>query len=87
MVLLTKAANSLMPLILKEVVDSITCNPKEMAKEGKTCDTREHTYVLIIIYSVIKFTRDFLDYVREVPFTCMIAKAEISIADEVYDHV
>jgi len=43
--------------------------------------------MLIIIYAAIKFTAEFLNYIRELPFAYMSANAEKNIAALVYGHI
>lgn len=53
----------------------------------KKCASPEETISLILIYSVTRFSVDFLSTLRDIPFQRMAANAEIAIADEVYHHV
>jgi len=93
LVFLVKATATLVPLILKEVVDSIVCNPAQKRKDwlfnfsDRKCRTEEEVYILIGIYAFSKLLTDTINYLREIPFSYVAAKAEISIAHDVYDHV
>lgn len=89
MILASKATNVIGPLLLKEVIDAMTCVPV-MAAPGvkeKVCPTEQETYVLIGIYAGFKLLYDLLNNLREIPYAAMAAQAEISIAHDVYDHV
>jgi len=95
MVFILKAVNVLVPLILKEVIDSIVCQEDEV-QESDTfflrsaengCPSENETYAIIGLYAFVKFFADFLNYIREIPYANMAAVAEISIAHDVYDHV
>ena len=43
--------------------------------------------MLILIYALINFSAQFLNYIREIPFAYMSANAEMKIAAMVYAHV
>lgn len=85
MIFLVKGTSSLLPLVLREVVDSIICVPDP--KKNIECRSEREVYILIGIYAVTKFMADFFNYIREVPYQHMASKAEISIAHDVYDHI
>jgi hypothetical protein len=95
MVFVVKGMNVFVPIVMKEVIDSIVCTPDTLV-EGTTfwlksgqpgCPSTQQTYTIIGVYILVKFLADFLGYVREIPFANMGAVAEISIAYDVYDHV
>ena len=44
-------------------------------------------YFLIALYAMIRFSADFTNYIREIPFANVAASAEIYIAHMVYNHV
>jgi len=77
-----KGLNVTHPLILKFAIDSI-----------QECDTYEgcrntgNTYFLVAMYCVVRFTADFVNNIREIPFANVSASAEIYIAHLVYTHV
>lgn len=77
-----KGTNVLVPIILKNAVDAITC-----AGEVGECPSPQETYLIVGLYALVKFLSDFLNYIRELPYARMAANAEISIAHDVYDHV
>jgi ABC-type multidrug transport system fused ATPase/permease subunit len=77
-----KGTNVLVPILLKFAVDAITC-----AGGVQTCPSPQQTYLLIGAYAVCKFLADFINYIREIPYTRMAANAEIKISHTVYDHV
>lgn len=83
LVIMVKATSVLVPLVIKEVIDSIICD----RKTDSTCPSVNDTYWLIGLYAGVKFASDFVNYIREIPYANMAAKAEISIAHDVYDHV
>lgn len=93
--LLLKVSSIFIPLLLKEVVDAITCEADAvkttdkflLREESYGCPSEQETYILIGIYAVVKFLNDFINYIREIPYANMAALAEISIAHDVYDHV
>jgi hypothetical protein len=51
------------------------------------CPDREESYILIIAYAVTKFLSDFLNYLREIPFTYISANAEKHVATTVFKHI
>mmetsp|Transcript_11579 Transcript_11579/g.19564 ORF Transcript_11579/g.19564 Transcript_11579/m.19564 type:complete len:318 (+) Transcript_11579:279-1232(+) len=74
------------PLILKSIITAITCD------EGTTtladgCPDAQYVYLLIVAYACLKFASDFLNYIREIPFSYISANAEKHIAKEVYSHI
>ena len=56
-------------------------------KPNNTGPSDSETYGWIGGYCVAKFAYDFLNNIREVPFTSMSSQAEILIASDVYNHV
>ena len=95
-----KGVSVLVPLVLREVVNAIICeenSDNEDIKEvsgyllhqgdAAKCPDEFHTYMIVILYAVCKFSYDALNYIREVPYANMGAVAEISIAHDVYDHI
>jgi ATP-binding cassette, subfamily B, heavy metal transporter len=95
MVFILKAVAVLVPLVFKEVIDSIICEEEKLDESDSFflrsadsgCPTEQETYTIIGLYAVVKFAADFLNYIREVPYANMAAVAEISIAHDVYDHI
>lgn len=93
--LLLKVSSIFIPLLLKEVIDAITCEAKTvkttdkflLRKEEFGCPSEQETYILVGLYAIVKFLNDFINYIREIPYANMAALAEISIAHDVYDHV
>jgi len=77
------------PLILKYVVDAITCEELDTGEERvfEICPAEDEVYVLIIAYCLSKFFSEVLNNVRELPYARMAARAETMIAEEVYDHI
>ena len=75
MILASKATNVIGPLLLKEVIDAMTCVPVKASKgvEEKTCPTEQETYVLIGIYASFKLLYDLLNNLREIPYAAMAA--------------
>ena len=89
MIFLAKAVNTAGPLLLKAVIDAMTCVPAK-DKDGKVtkeCPDAQQVYVLIGVYAAFKLLYDLLNNLREIPYAYMAAAAEISIAHDVYDHV
>ena len=95
MVFIVKGMNVFVPIVMKETIDSIVCTEQTI---GQTrifwmhggqhgCPTESEIYSIIALYISVKFATDFLSYIREIPFAEMGAVAEISIANDVYDHV
>ena len=66
------------PLILKMVIDDITLSETY----GNTS-----TYYLIGWYALTRFSAEFVNYIREVPFANVSASAETHIAHMVYNHI
>ena len=83
----------LLPMILKEVVDSIICDPAKKRTNwlfeinDEKCRTEFEVYILIAIYAAAKLSKDAIAFIREVPYSYVSAMAEISIAHDVYDHI
>ena len=67
-----------------QVVDQMTCVRSGLKSE---CPDREEAYILIIAYAVVKFMADFLNYIREIPFSYISANAEKDIATTVFKHI
>jgi hypothetical protein len=96
-----KLSSTLVPLLLKEVIDSMTCdenkltrlafdddkNDQFLLRPNETCPSENETYILILIYCGVKFINDFINYAREYPYANMAAFAETSITHDVYDHI
>lgn len=51
------------------------------------CPSPSSTYMAIVLYVMCKFASDVLNYLRELPFAEVSAKAEVSICHDVYEHV
>lgn len=85
LVISVKLCNVTVPIVLKYAVEAIICDPA-LIEEGE-CPTEMDTYLLIGLYGFVKFGADFINYIREIPYAYMAARAEISIAHDVYDHV
>lgn len=86
LVISVKVFAVIVPIVLKYAVEAIICDPDSLKGE-EVCPTATETYLLIGLYGGIKFLGDFINYMREIPFAYMSARAEISIAHDVYDHV
>ena len=82
----SRFANIAHPLVLREIINNISCDPEETELEDGCPDTNA-TYILVIIYAATKFGADFMNYIREVPFAYISANAEKYIAAMVYSHV
>jgi len=90
--IISRLGNVVHPLVLKQVVQNITCaddktKPADGSADTEKCADAHATYMLIIIYAVTKFAAEFLNYVREIPFAYMAANAEKHIAAIVYRHI
>ena len=72
------------PLILKAILDNVTCKSEGASA---TCPDIQATYLLIVLYAVVKFLADFINYIREVPFAYVSANSEKHIAKLVYGHI
>jgi ABC-type multidrug transport system fused ATPase/permease subunit len=92
-ILLVKGTAIILPLILKEVVDSIICDPEKKKQDwlfkfsDEKCRSNEEVYVLIGVYALIKLFTDTINYVRDWPMAIISARIETHIAHDVYDHV
>jgi hypothetical protein len=84
--IISRFGNVIHPLVLKEVVANITCDPKITTLEDG-CPEHKTTYMLILVYAVTKFFAEFLNYIREIPFAYIAANAEKHIAALVYRHI
>lgn len=80
LLILTKALNVVHPLILKYIIDSIT-----LGNTGK--DHQADIFFMIGMYTLTRFSADFVNYIREIPFATVSASAEIHVANLVYNHV
>lgn len=95
LVFVNKGLSVFLPVVMKECIDSIICTDLSIdtsktfwLKGGQPgCPSHQQTYAIIGIYILTKFLLDFVNYTREIPFANMGAVAEISIANDVYDHV
>lgn len=83
---ISRGLNVLHPLILKYVIDAITCQNGDASVD---CfhPTESITYLLIGMYCLTRFTADFANNIREIPFANISASAEIYIAQLVYTHI
>mmetsp|Transcript_11075 Transcript_11075/g.16835 ORF Transcript_11075/g.16835 Transcript_11075/m.16835 type:complete len:124 (+) Transcript_11075:240-611(+) len=70
------------PLILKAVIDNVACD-----SSTELCPEVQETYMLIVLYALVKFLSDLINYIREVPFAYVSANAEKHIAALVYSHI
>ncbi len=77
---LAKGLNVMHPLILKFTIDNIQeCH---FAKDitDYPCEDESNTYFLVAMYCLVRFTADFVNNIREIPFANVSASAEIFIA-------
>ena len=81
----SKGLNVTHPLILKYTIDSI--QSIQSCQDEVDCPTADHTYFLVAMYCIIRFTADFVNNIREIPFAAVSASAEIYIAHLVYNHI
>lgn len=79
LLIVTKGLNVVHPLILKYVIDDITL--------GTAGHNQADTFFMIGMYSLTRFSADFINYIREIPFATVSASAEIYVADLVYNHI
>jgi hypothetical protein len=86
MLLLSRGLNVTHPLILKFAIDDITCNSGIADQLDKCPHSVSHTYFLVALYVIIRFSADFVNNIREIPFANISASAEIYIAHLVYTH-
>ena len=70
---------SILPLIMKSLIEGMTCEDVGRKKLDE-CATSGDVYLLIGLYVLTKFIADSFNYIREIPFNYMQAKAEVSIA-------
>ena len=85
---MSRGLNVTHPIILKFAVDDITCNSEqEQTQSGIECPhSHSHTYFLVAMYALVRFSADFVNNIREIPFANVSASAEIYIAHLVYSH-
>ena len=82
---ISKGLNVLHPLILKLGLDQIQkCH---FVKDHEECPDTSHTYFLVAMYCVVRFSADFVNNIREIPFANISASAELFIAHLVYTHI
>lgn len=87
MLLLSRVMTVIHPLILKRVIENITCDPDDNDLEGGACPTTEDTYVWILFYASMKLVAETVNYLREIPFSYVSANAEKYIAKTVHSHM
>lgn len=73
------------PIILKYLIDTITAEDDDPTLTADGASTS--TYMLVIIYATVKFSADFVNNIREIPFANVAASAETYIAHLVYNHI
>jgi len=71
------------PVFIKYAIDGMTCDPLTSIT---ICPDQSEIYMYIALYAGIKFTADFINYIREIPFSNVTASAECFIANMVYKH-
>jgi ATP-binding cassette subfamily B protein len=82
---ISKGLNVLHPLLLKFAIDEIQkCH---FINNHEECPDSSHTYFLVAMYCTVKFSADFVNNIREIPFANVSASAEIFIAHLVYTHI
>lgn len=69
MIFVSKATNVVGPLLLKQVIDAMTCAPTADAE----CPDAQSVYVLIGVYAAFKLLYDLLNNLREIPYAAMAA--------------
>ena len=79
---LSKGLNVTHPIILKYAIDSI-----QECLDNLNCPNSDRVYFLVAIYCAVRFSADFVNNIREIPFANVSASAEIYIAHMVYGHV
>jgi hypothetical protein len=79
----SKCLNVVFPYFLKLAIDGISCNP---ATSLTVCPANSEIYFFVGMYGAIKFSSDFANYIREIPFSVVTASAECHIAKMVYKH-
>jgi len=87
MLLVSRVMTVIHPLILKRVIENITCEPGDPGLEGDVCPTTEDTYVWILFYAAMKLVAETVNYLREIPFAYVSANAEKYIAKTVHSHM
>jgi ABC-type bacteriocin/lantibiotic exporter with double-glycine peptidase domain len=85
LLVLSRALSVVHPLILKAVIDHVTCDSG--AGDGGCIVDHHTTYLLIGLYCTCRFAADFVNNIREIPFANVSASAEIYIAHLVYNHI
>ena len=75
MIVTSKLLNNVHPIILANIVNTITLGDMEDA------------YMPIIYYVIVKFFADFIYTLREIAFANVSASSEVFIAEKVYNHV
>lgn len=71
------------PYFLKLSIDGITCDE---AIVNTVCPGPNEIYLYIAMYGTVKFSADFVNYIREIPFANVMASAECHIANMIYKH-
>jgi hypothetical protein len=86
LMIVAKALIVTYPFFLKLAIDGITCDQSIQSLEGTICPVPNEIYLYIGMYGAIKFSADFINYIRELPFANVMASAECHIANMVYKH-
>lgn len=84
LLIISRLLNVSHPLILKYAIDAVSC---DSATDGSCSSDTGHTYLLIVMYALVRFLADLVNNIREIPFATVSASAEIYIAHLVYNHV
>ena len=84
LMLVSKSLIVTYPFFLKLAIDGITCDP--ILNPEVMCASSNEIYLYIGMYGGIKFSADFINYIRELPFANVMASAECHIANMVYKH-
>ena len=86
LLVISKIGSVAYPLLLGALIKAITCNPDEL-EEGEACPDNEYMLLLIMLYILVKFLSELVNFLREIPFAYIAANAEKHIAAIVYEHV
>jgi len=85
LLVLSRGLSVVHPLILKYVIDHVTC---DSGAGDPGCVVDHHlTYLLIGMYCTCRFAAEFVNNIREIPFANVSASSEIYIAHLVYNHI
>jgi ABC-type bacteriocin/lantibiotic exporter with double-glycine peptidase domain len=95
LIFVVKITNVGVPILLKYVVDAITCGHEKVADSQpltpptppEECASHSEVYTMIAFYCVARFCSDFLNWLKDIPSVLISFAAQITVSHEVYEHI